>query len=57
MNAFSAAMCANDALKFLGNYGDLLSTDRRIGIWSSKLFTEGRSFKKIPDCKVCGTKQ
>ncbi|GAA5098466.1 ThiF family adenylyltransferase [Bartonella acomydis] len=56
VNALSAAMCANDALKFLGNYGDLLSTDRRVGIWSSKLFTEERSLKKNPHCKVCGTK-
>ncbi|EJF81391.1 Sulfur carrier protein ThiS adenylyltransferase [Candidatus Bartonella washoeensis] len=57
VNALSAAMCANDALKFLGGYGDLLSTDRRVGIWSSKLFTEERSLKKNPHCKVCGTKQ
>ncbi|EJF75421.1 ThiF family adenylyltransferase [Bartonella alsatica] len=57
VNALSAAMCANDALKFLGDYGDLLSTDRRVGIWSSKLFIEERSLKKNPHCKVCGTKQ
>lgn len=49
-------MCANDALKFLGGYGDLLSTNRRVGIWSSKLFTEERSLEKNPHCKVCGTK-
>ncbi|EJF94637.1 ThiF family adenylyltransferase [Bartonella taylorii] len=57
VNALSASMCANDALKFLGGYGDLLSTNRRVGIWSSKLFTEERSLKKNPHCKVCGTKQ
>ncbi|WP_375649484.1 ThiF family adenylyltransferase [Bartonella sp. MU70NMGDW] len=57
VNALSAAMCANDALKFLGGYGSLLSTDRRVGIWSSQLFTEERSLKKNPHCKVCGTTQ
>ncbi|UTO28612.1 ThiF family adenylyltransferase [Bartonella harrusi] len=57
VNALSAAMCANDALKFLGGYGKLLSIDRRIGIWSSKFFTEERCLEKNPHCKVCGTKQ
>ncbi|ATP12716.1 hypothetical protein BHOIPH791_06800 [Bartonella henselae] len=57
VNALSAAMCANDALKFLGGYGNLLSIDRRVGIWSSQLFTEERSLKKNPHCKVCGTPQ
>ncbi|WP_273788223.1 HesA/MoeB/ThiF family protein [Bartonella grahamii] len=57
VNALSAAMCANDALKFLGGYGNLLSTDRRVEIWSSQLFTEERSLQKNPHCKVCGTTQ
>ncbi|WP_455475448.1 HesA/MoeB/ThiF family protein [Bartonella sp. B17] len=57
VNALSASMCANDALKFLGGYGNLLSTDRRVGIWSSQLFVEERSLKKNPRCKICGTQQ
>ncbi|ETS11818.1 hypothetical protein Q649_01274 [Bartonella quintana JK 73] len=32
VNTLSASMSANDALKFLGGYGNLLFTDRRVDI-------------------------
>ncbi|WP_245262478.1 hypothetical protein [Bartonella koehlerae] len=57
VNALSATMCANDALKFLEGYGNLLSTDCRVEIWSRQLFTEELSLKKNPHCKICGTPQ
>lgn len=56
VNALSASMCANDAIKFLGGYGELLSSNRRIGIWSNRLFIEERSLKRNPLCKICGMK-
>nr|NMN93193.1 molybdopterin/thiamine biosynthesis adenylyltransferase [Brenneria salicis ATCC 15712 = DSM 30166]RBP64054.1 molybdopterin/thiamine biosynthesis adenylyltransferase [Brenneria salicis ATCC 15712 = DSM 30166]RLM31152.1 methylcrotonoyl-CoA carboxylase [Brenneria salicis ATCC 15712 = DSM 30166] len=54
VNALSAAMCANDALKFLGDFGEPLSLNRRVGIWSSELFSEERLLEKNPCCKICG---
>lgn len=54
VNALSAALCANDVLKFLGGYGQPLSVNRRIGIWSDRLFTEERTLEKNTQCAICG---
>ncbi|MBX4335158.1 hypothetical protein [Bartonella raoultii] len=57
VNALPAAMCTNDALKFLGGYGNVLFTHLRVGIWSRKLLTKEHSLTKNPHCTVCGTPQ
>jgi len=54
VNALSSALCANDVLKFLGGYGQPLSVNRRVGIWSDRLFTEERTLTKNEKCIVCG---
>ncbi|WP_156792128.1 hypothetical protein [Bartonella florencae] len=57
INALSAVICANDAVKFWKGYSNLLSTDHHVEIWDSQLFAEKRSLTKNLHCHIFGTLQ
>jgi len=56
VNAISASFCAGDILKYLGEYDEPLSLNKRIGIWTDKLNIKTIDFIKSDECKVCGSK-
>jgi hypothetical protein len=54
VNSVSAAMAACDIIKFLGQFGSILSANKRVGIHSSSLKIETQSLERAEACKVCG---
>lgn len=54
VNNVTAAMCANDVLKFLGKYEKPLSLNKRIGIWSDQPFILEQNMERSSLCKICG---
>lgn len=54
INAVAAAMAANDCLRFLGDFGEPLSINRRVGVWTDRLQIQCIDTPRNVDCKVCG---
>lgn len=53
VNNIAAAIAANDILKYLGNFGEILSVNKRIGIYSNSLKIETQDFSINTECQVC----
>ena len=56
VNGVSASMASNDILKYLGGFGEILSLNKRIGVYSSEIKIETQDMIINPLCNVCGTK-
>lgn len=53
VNGVSASYAFNDIIKFLGKFGTILSSNRRIGIHSSKAEFEFQLLPRNSECLVC----
>lgn len=53
-NAISAAFCAGDILKYLGEYQEPLSLNRKVGIWTDELKIQTLEYPKSKTCHICG---
>lgn len=54
INMLSASFAVLDTLKFLGEYGQIASLNRRVGIWTHDLIVEFQKCEKNEKCPVCG---
>lgn len=54
VNAVAASLAVNDALKYLGNYGEITSVNKRVGIHSLTAKIEQHAMLKNSECAVCG---
>lgn len=52
-NMTSAALATLDVIKYFGEFGEIQSLNRRVGIWTHDLNLEFQSCAQNPDCKVC----
>jgi len=57
VNAVAAAIAAGDILKHLGQYGKILSLNKRIGIYSNELKIEVQNLEKNSKCTVCANNE
>lgn len=53
VNNISAAFVANDIIKYLGNFGNILSVNRRIGIHTNNIKIETQEYKINKECPIC----
>lgn len=52
-NGISASYAFNDIMKFLGEYGEILSINKRIGIHTQRIAIETQVINKNEKCKQC----
>ena len=55
INMMASSFAALDVLKFLGNFGQIQSLNKRLGVWSHDLHIEKQDYSLNPFCKVCGS--
>jgi molybdopterin-synthase adenylyltransferase len=53
INMLSVSLAMFDILRYLGNFGQIQSLNKRIGLWTNDLKLEKQDYTKNPDCKVC----
>ncbi|MBJ9324953.1 ThiF family adenylyltransferase [Citrobacter freundii] len=56
INNIAAALCAGDVIKFIGQYSEPLSLNKRIGVWSDEIKIHYQSMSRSPICSVCGNR-
>ncbi len=54
VNAVASSMALNDIFKFLGEYGEISSINKRIGIYPLIPKIEEQLFERKMNCKICG---
>lgn len=54
-NGISASYAFNDIMKFLGEYGEILSVNKRIGIHTQRVEIETQTITKNEKCRQCST--
>ena len=54
INMLSSAHATLDILRFLGEYGEIASLNKRIGIWTDNLRIEIQECNRNPKCAICG---
>ncbi|NJQ21772.1 ThiF family adenylyltransferase [Enterobacter pseudoroggenkampii] len=54
VNNLAAALCAGDVIKFIGQYAEPLSLNKRIGIWTDETKIHVQNMDRSPICSVCG---
>lgn len=54
-NGISASYAFNDIMKFLGEYGEILSINKRIGIHTQRIEIETQTINKNETCIQCST--
>lgn len=54
VNNTAASMAMNDIIRYLGDFGELMSKNRRVGIHSLKSQMEFQEMPKNTECKICG---
>jgi len=54
LNYLAASLATMDAIKFLGEFGEVQSLNKRIGLWTHSLKLETQDFSRNPECQVCG---
>lgn len=57
VNGVAAAYAFTDIIKYLGQFGQVLSKNQRIGIHSASASIEIQNLYKNKDCPVCATRQ
>ncbi|WP_041380010.1 HesA/MoeB/ThiF family protein [Photorhabdus laumondii] len=57
VNGVAASYAFGDIMKYLGSFGNILSTNKRIGIHSLSIKIEEQSIHKNDKCDVCSQKQ
>lgn len=54
INMLASSNALMDIIKYLGDFGDIHSINKRIGLWTHNLSIEEQNCSKNPNCKVCG---
>lgn len=54
INMLSASFAVLDSLRFLGGYGEIVSLNRRVGLWTHNMKLEFQGCTKNINCPVCG---
>lgn len=57
INMMASSFAALDILKHLGEFGEIQSLNKRIGIWTHNLHIEKQDYSLNKECKVFGTMQ
>jgi len=53
VNMLASSLGLMDILKYLGEFGEIQSLNRRIGLWTHSLKLEVQECHKNPDCDIC----
>lgn len=53
INMLAASLGYLDILKFLGEFGEILTANNRIGLWPNHLIAERQNYSANESCKVC----
>lgn len=54
VNMLAASMASLDILKYLGEFGQIKSLNKRVGLWTHDFHIEEQDCSKNPNCRVCG---
>jgi hypothetical protein len=54
LNMLSSSLALIDIKKFLGKYGDVMSINQRLGVWTHNFSFQKQDCTKNPNCHICG---
>ncbi len=53
INMLAAASATLDIIKYLGEFGEIQSLNKRVGIWTDTLKIEYQTYQQNPECTLC----
>lgn len=56
VNMLASSLGLMDIIKYLGEFGEIQSLNKRIGIWTNSLKIETQNCERNPDCHMCSQK-